>query len=1057
MPSFPVDNPPDWSNLQVIHRNTLKPRASFDLYTSKSAALARDATQACFVSLNGTWRFHHAAHPFVAPEGFHDISFDSAQWSEIQVPGHWQLQGYGYPHYTNVNYPIPVNPPHISLNDNETGSYIREFRLPESFEGQRIHLRFEGVDSAFHVFVNGTEVGYSQGSRNPSEFDITSLVLDGGQTNKLAVRVYRWSDGTYIEDQDQWWLSGIFRDVNLLAFPTDSYLRDFHARTTFSKDRMGTLSVDVDMVSGNEQSTSRVTIELFDSEGHKIHSSLIATSETAQIVQPNARPWTAESPYLYTVLLSFNSSGITYYVPQRIGFRTVAIQNGLICVNGTPIMFKGVNRHEHDPRHGRAVPFERLKHDLLLMKRNNVNAIRTSHYPNHPAFYDLADELGFWVMDEADLECHGFERVERMSLSRDEKFELGKDNELRKSVLEPRAAKWTSDNPEWEEAYVDRARQLVERDKNHPSIIIWSLGNEAFYGRNHAAMYTAIKELDTSRPVHYEQDREAASADMFSVMYNSVEDITNFAISEGDNFTKPLVMCEFVHAMGNGPGGIREYMGAFYKYRRLQGGFVWEWANHGLLTQSKDGVWYFAYGGDFGDIPNDGNFVMDGLCDSEHNPTPGLHEYKKAIEPVQVIDWTSDIIRIINRYDFSTLDHLKARWSLNGKDQGNLDIPGNIQAGDKAGMALPSATLKELGYKVVLPEQPTKAHEHSLTVSFVLADDTNWEKAGFEVAWLQIPVVPVTRNTVPTLSDVLTTRQSRDEFGSSLVIEGTETIWTFSLARGTISSWKKDGTELLASSLGGPRLDFARAMTDNDRLADYGKEWAERWVSLAKLGVFRTDWETIESGTKTKVAVHGRVAGPVLDWQADTTLTYTFLSNGTFVVQGNLEFKGYTLPSVIPRIGLTLELCPTLTTATWLGRGPGESYRDTKLSQRFGVWSANVGELWTDYEYPQEGGNRTDVRWAQLSSPSQNLSLKATFDTPHSNTSFHVSKYRVEDVEAAKHPYELHGMILEDRVLLRVDPFHHGIGTGSCGPPTLPQHSLSSELGTKYNFQVTFG
>ena len=546
--TFPASTP-DWCNLSVIHRNTLPPRSTFYLYDNEHDALSRDIAKSKAQRLSGKkWKFHHSTTPFKGPTTFHEPSFDSSGWDSVDVPGMWQCQGYGKgPQYTNIQYPFPVDPPHVPLDENECGRYVTTFTVDAGLEDQQQRLRFEGVDSSFTVWLNGHNVGYSQGSRNPSEFDVTRHVKFGAE-NHLAVEVYQRCDGSWIEDQDQLWLSGIFRDVYLHSFP-QVHPEDFHVQTLLDDNyRDAELKVDLKM-----SGVSNVALKLLDAEGKTVVEAKQNFGPEGSFSVPvsDPRKWTAETPYLYTLVFTFD--GITHLV-QRIGFRRVEFIKGAFCVNGSPVKFRGANRHEHHPVHGRAVPYDFMRHDLLLMKQFNLNGIRTSHYIDDHRLYDLADELGLWVMDEADLECHGFD-------------EIGCD-----------PASFTSDNPDWEEAYVDRARQMVMRDKNHACIVIWSLGNEAFYGRNHKAMYEYIKTVDTGRPVHYEQDFPAISADMHSRMYPSVDEITK--IAQEPNWMKPLVLCEYIHAMGNGPGAIKEYIDAFYKYPRLMGGFVWEWANH---------------------------------------------------------------------------------------------------------------------------------------------------------------------------------------------------------------------------------------------------------------------------------------------------------------------------------------------------------------------------------------------------------------------------------------------------------------------------------------------
>jgi beta-galactosidase len=505
---------PDWSNQNVLHVNTLPARAHFYPYGSEEAALTFDRDQSEIQSLNGTWKFHYDQSPFEAPLW---ETADYSSWDDIEVPGMWQLQndGYGHPHYLNIDFPFPVDPPNISYV-NPTGSYWREFEIPSDWEGQQVRLRYEGVDSAFHVFVNGEEVGYSQGARNPSEFDITDyLMTSEGETNTLATRVYQWSDGSYMEDQDEWWLSGIFRDVYLIPFP-QSAIVDYTVLPEVDESlTSGTLRANV-TIQGED---GELEVKVLSPNGTLIDewTGPSSSNYSKELSGDELQLWSAESPSLYTVLLTFNERTIS----QKVGFRRIELSGPNFLVNGEPIILYGVNRHEHDPHSGRAVPYETMRNDLLLMKRHNLNAIRTSHQPNHPAMYDVADELGFYLIAEADLECHGFGS-----------FESDSDA----------AASWLSDNPDWEEPYLDRAEQLVKRYKNHASIIIWSLGNECFYGQNQAAMYKWIKEADPTRLVHYEADREAVTADMYSQMYSHPDDLREHLRTHTD---KATILCEF--------------------------------------------------------------------------------------------------------------------------------------------------------------------------------------------------------------------------------------------------------------------------------------------------------------------------------------------------------------------------------------------------------------------------------------------------------------------------------------------------------------------------------
>jgi beta-galactosidase len=640
---------PDWQNLKVLQKNRIPVRAY---------ALPEHR-----IVLNGKWDFNYSSCPELSPGTDH---VDSSNWSLIDVPGHWQLQGYGNPQYTNTMYPFPVDPPFVP-SENPTGTYFRRFKIPEIWSPKSlIRIRFDGVDSAYHVFVNGREVGYSEGSRNCAEFDITGYCNSGGVENELIVKVYQWSKGSYLEDQDQWWLSGIFRDVTILAFDERGRVEDFKVETEFDesyKDATLNLKLDVKTLTKSTLLVSLVTPtgkSVIEHQRNVEGDNVIV--EKFGVKEPHH--WTAEDPFLYTLKLELRDSTETIHVINtKVGFRQVELKHGNITVNGRTVLFRGVNRHDHHPRFGRHVPLEFLKRDLLLMKSLNLNAIRCSHYPNDPRFYDLCDELGFWIMDEADLECHGFYDVVARSLELSVLPLKPGEWEKQKEDTYSKAAKFTSDNPEWREAYLDRAEQLVGRDYNHPSIIIWSLGNEAFYGRNHKDMYHFIKSIDKSRLIHYEGDTDAETADMFSFMYPTLKFLDEF-VKQHENGEKPIILCEYAHSIGNGPARAKAYQNRFMEKKVLQGGFVWEWCSHGLLTH-KNGTPYMGYGGDFGDYPNNGPYCMDGIVDSNHNLTPGAEVFRKIFEPVAVT-FGSSTIEIRNIQNFVSLDSFDAQWVLQG-------------------------------------------------------------------------------------------------------------------------------------------------------------------------------------------------------------------------------------------------------------------------------------------------------------------------------------------------------------------------------------------------------
>ncbi|KAI6383305.1 hypothetical protein MCOR25_000225 [Pyricularia grisea] len=1009
---------PDYNNEAVFRRNCLPHRTYHIPETS--------------LCLNGVWDFNYVSTPLEAPE-----PKDEAEWAPINVPGHWQLQGYGRPHYTNVQYPIPVCPPHVPT-ENPTGSYRRQFQIPPSWDAsQQLVLRFEGVDSSYHVFVNGVLVGYAQGARNAAEYDITEHVNRDGP-NEVFVRVYQWSDGSYIEDQDQWWLSGIFRDVHLIAFPTDCRIRDWFIRTDLDDEyKNAKLLANAEVISKSKGTLKLTLQELAKNGGTIIGETEVEVSsdgESPEIVIPVSDPkkWTAETPNLYRVSLTLSSgSAKPYTVSQNIGFRKVELKKGLMCVNGKPIKLRGANRHDHHPRLGRAVPHEYVRRDLLLMKTHNINALRCSHYPPHPKLFDLADELGLWVMDEADLECHGFYDA----IARPQDIPEERDYEERKALVFPKAAKYTSDKESWKAAYVDRMESMVMRDRNHPSIIMWSLGNEAFYGQNHVAMYEYARKVDPGRLVHYEGDIHAKSADMYSYMYPPVSRLIELAKTEGvdkdGNFEKPIVLCEYAHAMGNGPGWLEEYEDAFRTYPRLQGGFIWEWANHGIWKEEtgQDGKKkaFYGYGGDFDDFPNDGNFVMDGLCFSDHTPTPGLTELKKVVQPVK-FSFKDGRLSIQNLYNFVDLSHLVAHYKVEEfgnettlVDAGEFNIP-STGPGATTEVTLPAAVNHKGQGETVL------------TVTLRLRTSTPWAEAGHEIAWHQ-EVLSQSKTEASTASSYqLASKIDVKTSGAKLTLSGVDWSFEFDRARGYLKNWVSGTTTLLsAESKSSAALipGFWRPPTDNDRPASlpYWKRFGVDELTSQLRGFDVADGEN----GSVRITSKTFLSPPVLAWGWESTITYVISAIGNLGVEVKLVPTGF-FPKHVPRVGLDVNASRAFDDVRWLGLGPGESYPDKQASQRVGIWhhaDDGVAALHTEYERPQEGGNRMGTRWLELllkDGQGRGIRARSTAD-PH--FSFAARRYTDRNVEDAKHPCDL---VEVDATLLRLDAKVAGVGTAACGP-----------------------
>ncbi|CAH0056872.1 unnamed protein product [Clonostachys solani] len=1008
---------PDWNNLKVVHRNTLSPRSSFENYTSIQDAL--DDKGALTVCLSGTWKFQVFPCPFDMPSISAPEMQHMSNYQDIEVPGMWQLQGYGKgPEYTNMALPFPVDPPNVPLFENETGLYVREFKVPADFSGHQLRLRFEGVDSAFHVYVNSELVGYSQGARNPSEFDITNFVsLDS--SNKLSVVVYQRCNGTYLEDQDQWWLSGIFRDVNLIAFP-QVRIEDVRIKTLLDAEyKNAILAIDL-----TTNGATNVRLDLYDAQLRKIATtsqSIPKTGETTFTLDiQNPHKWTAETPYLYQAIITIDESQHT--IAQRVGFRQVEITDGIITVNGRRIVFRGTNRHEHHPKYGRAVPYEFMRQDLLSMKKHNINAIRTSHYPNDPRFYDLADELGFWIMDEADLECHGFSPVELAALT-DEERRMSKKGVI--SLECGRATEWISNDPDWEESFVDRVQQLVIRDKNHPSVILWSLGNESYFGKNNIACYNWAKAYDDTRPIHYEGDRDAEVVDMYSLMYPAMEEV--IALERESPQRKPIILCECLYGIGNGAGAIQENFNMIYEYPRIQGLFVWQWASQGIETTNAAGEKYYGYGGDFNDPINDGHDNIHGFNFSDHTPKPALSELKKALEPVHVISATKSGFSFVNRYDFDNLSNLDCEWSIVGDgystERSKIDLP-LIKPGETA----------EISIDAIHDDR-----ECYLEIIFSLKNDTLWAAAGHRVTVAQFRLqAPTEIPDSPSESPIV-----KEVSGSILEIKGGASSWEFDYLRGILLSWTKDGGASLIASP--PTLSFYRAMTDTDVLGD-GVEWAAK--QLRHVRPFTNNVKVETCSHHVTIQVSARAGPATLEWGFNLTTTYTFSLDRVTINVTGAPF-GVNAPKTLARIGLEFDISPSFDSVAWFGRGPGEAYRDRKNGHHIGNWESTLDSISTEYEYPQESGNRTDVRWVCFkNTDGPTTTIKAYFGQLD-GCSFNASYYGIDDLERSRHPWEL---TTRKHPTIRLDWDHHGLGTGNIGPKTLPQYALYNK---PFNYTVT--
>lgn len=990
-----------WEDIQLTHINRRSAVASFSRYKSREQAVIVDKRNSIgYQSLDGLWKFLYVEAPELSPEGFWHTGFDAIGWDEIPVPSCWQLKGYGNMSYTDLYYQFPINPPYVPT-ENPTGIYRRTFQIDEVSSGNRLILKFNGVDSAFDVWVNGEHVGYSKVSRLPSEFDITDYVLSG--ENQLTVRVYQWSDGTYLEDQDMWWLSGIFRSVEMYQIPQVD-IEDCYVVTDFDQlyqDSELQLKLKLTNYTNVEQELV-VACELLNDQGITMNQfrqtvAIAAQSqydaELKEIVH-SPKQWTAETPNLYQLLITlYAGEQIVEVIPVRIGFRKIEIINGNITVNGKVIMLNGVNRHDHDPVEGRTVSEENMLRDILLMKQHNINAVRTAHYPNNEVFYDLCDRYGLYVIDEADLECHGFELTGNYD--------------------------WISNNQLWEQSFVDRAERMVLRDRNHPSIIMWSLGNESSFGCNFTAMYHACKQLDDTRLVHYEGDRQAVVSDVYSTMYTRLEALK--VIGQNDEGKKPHILCEYGHAMGNGPGGLKEYQDVFRQYKRLQGGFIWEWCDHGIEQKDEEGNTYYVYGGDFGDEPTNGNFCIDGLVYPDRTPSPGLLEYKKVIEPVKsyALDLANGLLEIENRYDFMDLSHLSMEWKVVYDDQviahGSKDLAG-IQPGEKRKV--------ELSYAM---DEIVSNTDYYLTVEFALKDDMPYAAQGLVVAFEQFKL-PYYRAELKPRQETGKLSIVRDQVYTTISNEQVEVV--FHHVYGYLHSHRSQGTDVIER---GPRMTMWRAPIDNDmyKVEDWKKKYFLHLSSEQLTGFEVTDHEAhVEVNIKTYFSALNQGFGFDMEYR------YTIFNDGTvrLCLSGTPVIRCKEVPSMLPRLGIEMFVRKGLEQVAWYGRGFGENYVDSKEASIMGIYSASVADLHTPYVYPQENGNRTDVQWFSLS----NLDNALMIRTKH-GCEMSVHDYTKEALERAKHRHTLESSPYN---VVNIDYMQSGLGSNSCGQEQFPPYKL---------------
>lgn len=1000
-----------WENHQIDGINRMPARAHFLTFPSKEKALLNNNRYThAFKNLNGVWKFMFLDAPEYSPEGFFNSDFDVTKMDDITVPGNWQLQGYGKMHYSDLWYNFPINPPYVPT-ENPTGIYKRTFFVEESYRDKKIIIRFCGVDSAYHLWINGKEVGYSKVARNESEFDITDLIRVG-EENDVTVRVYQWSDGTYLEDQDMWWESGIFRDVELIGVPKDG-INDYKVIADLDDEyKNGIFKVEAFLRTTKEVN---VTFELVDAGENTVFTKTVVAKEGKACIDEviaDVNHWTAETPYLYKLFMTVEDNGqIVEVIPQNVGFRNIRLNGETFLVNGVAIKFKGVNRHDYSPQNGRVVSREEIEKDIILMKQFNINAIRTSHYPNSYYLYDLCDEYGMYLIAETDLECHG--------------FELTGDY------------KWITDDPSWELAYVSRMTRMIERDKNHPAIIFWSLGNESAFGCNFRKMTDVAHEMDPTRLVHYEGDFDVESADVYSTMYTWIENPKKPYLMKDiiEKSKKPHVHCEYCHAMGNGPGNLKDYQDLVYAHDKLQGGFVWEWFDHGIESFTESGEKYYRYGGDFGDDPSNKDFCIDGLIMPDRTPSPGLYEYKKVIEPITTtaVDIQKGIINLLSRYDFANLDRFNLVYKVMEDDvilqTGFMAVP-SIEARANKDITLP--------YDLSVIKVKPGAHYY-VNISYQLREDTSYASSGHELATAQFELPLYKEGIVVRPEGILNVEKEH----TTLHVKGANFSLDFNLVNGNLMNIVRDGMQVLSK---GPRLTLWRAPISNDmEIIDKLKK--VYFLHLEHEVVMNIDYHM--EGNILKVEVDTINSTTNSAWHFKTKYVYTVCPSGDILidVEGTPSGRVDLAPDMLPRIGVSMHLDKSMEHVRYFGMGPGENYADSKEAAQMGLYANTVDGLFTNYVIPQENGNHMGCKWVSMTND-RGMGLLASTE---GDFNFSASWYEDKDLDDAKHTCDL---VKRDYIVFNVDYKQNALGTNSCGQWQLDKYRAKFE-DFKLSFRLT--
>lgn len=1012
----------DWEDPAVISLNKEDPHATLMPYESLEKALDGDMKKSRYYKcLNGDWKFSWVEKPSDRPAAFYKTDYSDEDWNSIPVPSNWELQGYGVPIYVNIPYEFTDDPepPKVPKKYNPVGSYRSWFTIPEGWEGREVFIHFGAVKSAMYLWVNGEKVGYSQGSKLPAEFNITPYLKEG--KNLLAAEVYRWSDGTYLECQDFWRISGIERDVFLWSAPP-VHVQDFWVRSSLDEEyQNGKMEVDLHIQNydaGHKAKKHTATYTLYDDQRKAVLSnaspfgieagqgslSILFPVETI----PDVKQWSAEKPELYTLVISVldKKGRAMEYLSCRTGFRNVELKDGLLYINGEYVLIKGVDRHEHDERTGHVVDEQSMRQDLGLMKMNNINTVRTSHYPNDPLWYRLCDEYGLYVIDEANIESHGMGYHPDRTLG---------------------------NNPDWKEAHMDRIRRMVERDKNHPSVVIWSMGNEAGDGVNFVAASDWIHQRDPSRPVHYERALDRPHTDIYCPMYPGLAYLEKWA---QNNDPRTLIMCEYAHSMGNSTGNLKEYWDIIRKYDKLQGGSIWDWVDQGLLKTDENGREYWAYGGDFGPegTPSDYNFCANGLINADRTIHPGLHEVKKVYQSIIFSRDTAleNKVNVYNEYNFTDLDEFDFFYTIlaDGRYASGGDLPRmSCAPGETTSFDIPlNEAFSEPGI------------EYFFNVYAKIRSGGGMLPTGYVVASEQFALPYAALTEMPRPGQNTGLIMVDDE--KAVKIEGGEFFVVFNKKDGRLESYTNNFKDLILS---GPIPYFWREPNDNDHGFGMTKHMAP-WKNASDKRQL-TGFRVVDYNTRL---IELQADYHLPDVSSSCSINYKVDIEGDVSITATLMPGDSTLPDM-PRFGLYMEMNGSFDDVKWFGRGPFENYADRKTAAFVGMYGGKVADQHVSYIRPQENGNKCDVRWMKLTDRHGDgllFSSNALFE-------FSVQHYRPADIAQDSRSSSMHSIDVPKRnmVGINVDLFQMGVGgNNSWGARPIEKYRYPAQ---KYTFEIT--